>query len=211
MTGDVLPTAFWALALAHALALISPGPDFMIIISHSARHRLRGSAGICLGIAAGNAVYVGLAIAGWTGLSGGGAAYRLLQAAGAAYLGWLGYRLVQAARTPPGAPEEQGGDRLSALRQFCLGLGSALLNPKNMVFYLAIMTALLEADALPRQRLAAGVWMCMAVLLWDLFVAAALSHPAAQRMVWKRIPLVERVCGVILMLMAVSLVAAGWL
>lgn len=211
MIGDIFPHAFWALALAHALALVSPGPDFMIIVSHSARHRLRGSAGICAGIAAGNAVYIALAIVGWTGLGAGGTMYRLVQSAGAAYLGWLGYRLVKASRTPPAPPSEYGGGSLSAAGQFGLGLGSALLNPKNMIFYLAIMTALLGDDVLLSQRVAVGVWMCMAVLLWDLFVAAALSHPVAQRAVWKRVPLVEKVCGTILVVMAASLMIAGWM
>ncbi len=65
----IFPASFWPLALAHGFALLSPGPDFMLIVSHGIRHRLRGSAFICLGIAAGNAAYIALAIAGWMGLT----------------------------------------------------------------------------------------------------------------------------------------------
>ncbi len=49
----IFPALFWPLALAHGFALLSPGPDFMLIVSHGIRHRLRGSVFICLGIAAG--------------------------------------------------------------------------------------------------------------------------------------------------------------
>ena len=60
----LIPAAFPALALAHFLALLSPGPDFFLIIGHAVRHRLRGSLFICLGIALGNALYTFAARAG---------------------------------------------------------------------------------------------------------------------------------------------------
>lgn len=50
------PSAFLALALAHFVALLSPGPDFFLLVGYSARYRLRGSAGLCVGIATGNGV-----------------------------------------------------------------------------------------------------------------------------------------------------------
>ena len=58
------PSAFLALALAHFVALLSPGPDFFLLVGYAARYRLRGSAGLCVGIAAGNALYIVLVIIG---------------------------------------------------------------------------------------------------------------------------------------------------
>ena len=62
----LIPAAFPALALAHFLALLSPGPDFFLILGHAVRHRLRGALFICLGIALGNALYICLAVSGWS-------------------------------------------------------------------------------------------------------------------------------------------------
>ena len=62
----LIPAAFPALALAHFLALLSPGPDFFLILGHAVRHRLRGALYICLGIALGNALYICLAVSGWS-------------------------------------------------------------------------------------------------------------------------------------------------
>ena len=61
----LFPPAFPALALAHFVALLSPGPDFFLLVGYAVRYRLRGSVGLCLGIAAGNGIYILLAIAGW--------------------------------------------------------------------------------------------------------------------------------------------------
>lgn len=54
----LFPAAFPALALSHFVALLSPGPDFFLLIGYAVRYRIRGSIGLCLGIAAGNALYI---------------------------------------------------------------------------------------------------------------------------------------------------------
>ncbi len=40
---DIFPPAFPSLALAHFVALLSPGPDFFLLVGYAIR--LRGSAG----------------------------------------------------------------------------------------------------------------------------------------------------------------------
>lgn len=70
----LFPSAFPALALSHFVALLSPGPDFSAGgLRH--RYRLRGSVGLCLGIAAGNGLYIILAIIGWDPAPGAAAVY----------------------------------------------------------------------------------------------------------------------------------------
>lgn len=54
----LFPAVFPALALSHFVALLSPGPDFFLLIGYAVRYRIRGSIGLCLGIAAGNALYI---------------------------------------------------------------------------------------------------------------------------------------------------------
>ena len=49
----LFPAAFPALALSHFVALLSPGPDFFLLVGYAVRYRIRGSIGLCLGIAAG--------------------------------------------------------------------------------------------------------------------------------------------------------------
>ena len=67
MFTSFFPPAFPALALSHFVALLSPGPDFFLLMGYAIRYRLRGSAGLCVGIATGNGLYIVLAIIGKTG------------------------------------------------------------------------------------------------------------------------------------------------
>lgn len=153
----LFPSAFLALALAHFVALLSPGPDFFLLVGYAARYRVRGSAGLCLGIAAGNALYILLVIIGWSALRQFTWLFTLIELCGALYLLWIGSQLVRS--RPQALTLNETQQRFPSLRkQILLGLGSALLNPKNALFYLALMTALLGLPAV-QQRLSRSLWL----------------------------------------------------
>lgn len=206
-----IPAAFPALALAHFLALLSPGPDFFLIIGHAVRHRLRGTVFICLGIALGNAVYISLAVAGWAAIQHSALLYRCMELASAVYLTWMGCMLLISCRRAlqtRGAVEPHFREQppLSPLRQLFAGLGSALLNPKNAIFYLTLMTVILGPNTTPTQQLFVGIWMTSLVFVWDAALARLISLPGIRLYLWKCIPLIEGMAGGVLVLLAVLLV-----
>ena len=194
----LFPSAFLALALAHFVALLSPGPDFFLLVGYAARYRLRGSAGLCFGIAAGNGVYILLVIIGWSALRQFSWLFTLIELSGALYLLWIGSHLVRS--RPQVLALDETHQRFPPLRkQILLGLGSALLNPKNALFYLALMTALLGPDVTLLQQSTCGLWMVLVVLAWDLALVSLMGLPALQQKLSRSLWLIERTAGVVLM------------
>jgi len=205
----LFPAAFPALALAHFVALLSPGQDFFLIVAHSIRHRLRGSRFICVGVALGNAVYIAIAILGWTSIRDNTLLFSVVEVLGAIYLLWVGFQLLKSKRNST-FPEGQQDQELapSAIKQLLLGLNSALLNPKNALFYMSLMTVILGNQVTLVQQVSCGVWMFLAVLLWDFLIAASIGQPRVQKRLKRSIHLVERGAGAVLIFFSIALFAS---
>ncbi len=200
----LFPAAFPALALAHFVALLSPGQDFFLIIAHSIRHRLHGSRFICLGIALGNAIYIALVILGWANIRENQMAFAAVEVAGAIYLLWIGQKLLRSKKTDS-LFETEHVKAPSEMNQLLLGLNSALLNPKNALFYMSLMTVILGNEVTLTQQISCGVWMFFAVLLWDLLIATAIGRPRIQKHLKASIHIIERVAGLVLIFFGVTL------
>lgn len=195
----LFPSAFPALALAHFVALLSPGPDFFLLVGYAVRYRMRGSTGLCVGIAVGNGLYILLAIIGWGLLRQLPLLFTIIELLGAIYLLWIGSLLIRS------RPQTlTGTDARSTCpgfgKQLLLGLGSSLLNPKNALFYLALMTALLGPSVTLLQQTMSGIWMTSVVLCWDLLIVMFIGLPQIQRRLTRGILWVERIAGGVLII-----------
>ncbi|MCU6173717.1 LysE family translocator [Citrobacter cronae] len=195
----LFPSAFPALALAHFVALLSPGPDFFLLVGYAVRYRMRGSAGLCVGIALGNGLYIMLAIIGWGILRQLPLLFTVIELLGALYLLWIGSLLIRSRpQTLTGADAQSTCPGFG--KQLLLGLASSLLNPKNALFYLALMTALLGPSVTLLQQSVSGIWMTSVVLFWDLLIVMFIGLPQIQRRLTRGILWVERIAGGVLVI-----------
>ena len=193
----LFPSAFPALALAHFVALLSPGPDFFLLVGYAVRYRMRGSTGLCVGIAVGNGLYILLAIIGWGILRQLPLLFTIIELLGALYLLWIGSLLIRSRpQTLTGADARSTCPGFG--KQLLLGLGSSLLNPKNALFYLALMTALLGPSVTLLQQTMSGIWMTSVVLCWDLLIVMFIGLPQIQRRLTRGILWIERIAGGVL-------------
>lgn len=152
----------------------------------------------------GNAVYIMIAILGWTSIRDNPVIFSVVEVLGAIYLLWIGTRLLKSKRNETLLEAEQ--EKVpSAIKQLLLGLNSALLNPKNALFYMSLMTVILGSEVTLVQQMSSGVWMFLAVLLWNLLVAVAIGQPRIQQYLKRSIHLVERGAGVVLIFFGVVL------
>ncbi|ELT0525175.1 MULTISPECIES: LysE family translocator [Citrobacter] len=195
----LFPSAFPALALAHFVALLSPGPDFFLLVGYAVRYRMRDSTGLCVGIAIGNGLYILLAIIGWGILRQLPLLFTIIELLGALYLLWIGSLLIRSRpQTLTGADARSTCPGFG--KQLLLGLGSSLLNPKNALFYLALMTALLGPSVTLLQQTMSGIWMTSVVLCWDLLIVMFIGLPQIQRRLTRGILWVERIAGGVLII-----------
>lgn len=200
--------AFILIALAHFLALLSPGPDFFLIARTAIASGWRVASGACLGIALGNGVFIVLAFTGVSILHEGSVLFDLLQLAGAVYLIYLGIAFVRYAGSTS-VCATSGSTSPTWWRNLQMGLLSGLLNPKNALFYASL--ASLVAGSSTLWKVSYGIWMFCAVLAWDLLVAVSIGHRRVLRRFSAALPLLERLSGLLLLLLGMGLlITLAW-
>lgn len=123
---------YGAFCAAILLFLALPGPGTFALLTSTGKGGFRGGAAATLGIIIGDQILLWLAVAGVAALlAAHPALFRAVQYLGAAYLAWIGLRLLFA---KPGSASPVRIDAGHYLRQSLL---ITLLNPKAIVFYMA--------------------------------------------------------------------------
>lgn len=203
---DIIPSTFAALALAHFLALMSPGQDFFLISGHAIRHGFIGSRFICVGVALGNGVYILVAALGWNSIRTMPQVFTVVEVLGAGYLLWVGWHLLKS-KALSSFEMDKNPVLPSAIKQLLLGLNSALLNPKNALFYMSLMTVLLGSEVTVSQQVFCSVWMFLIVLVWDLVLALCVGMKHVRHSFHTKIHYFERMSGLVLISFGLGLFA----
>jgi len=201
---------FLMLAGAHFLALLSPGPDFFLLVGSTAKNGRKNGAGVAVGIACANAGYIACALAGFSLLGRHRCVHQTLQWLGAGYLGWLGWTFLKSARAAAHQPTgfSNASDRGRGFSSGALaGFLSGALNPKNGLFYLGLFSTAVGAGTPVGVRFFFGAWMFGVVLVWDLLLAFALDTGIALDLLRRYLPKIEGLAGFCLIGLAVVLVA----
>ena len=194
---------FFFVAWAHFLALLSPGPDFFLIIQTALRHSLRHAFLVCLGIALGNGLYIVLALGSAAILTQNETFFAIVRTLGGLYLCYIGWRLLGAKK-----PKDEPSKLLHVkvwTKHVMLGFGSAVLNPKNALFYWVLFGAMVSPQTSMEVRILYGIWMVFAVLLWDMFVAYLAGNRHTKAKLYGAIGWIQRVSGVVLGLFGIGL------
>jgi leucine efflux protein len=147
---------FGAFCASILLFLALPGPGTFALITSTAKGGFKGGAAATLGLIVGDQVLLWLAVAGVAALlAAHPAAFQAVQYAGAAYLGWIGLKLIFA--KPGAASPIHIEPRHYARQAFFI----TLLNPKAIVFYMAFFPLFID----PAQHRGAVTFAAMAVTI----------------------------------------------
>jgi threonine/homoserine/homoserine lactone efflux protein len=148
-------------AACIALALL-PGPVVTLMIANGLRYGTRAALTNILGVQAGLAIVIGIVAVGLTSLMATmGYWFDWVRFAGAAYLVWLGIRLIrfpaEAVKADEPPPPPRGGF-------FLQGFVVLLSNPKVMIFFGAFIPQFMDTsrDQVPQVALLGVTFMVIA-------------------------------------------------
>lgn len=178
---------YGAFVAAIIIFLAIPGPGNLALITSTGKGGIAGGLAATLGVIAGDQVLMWLAVAGVAALlSAYPAAFHAVQWMGAAYLAWLGLRMLLA---KPGSRPVLNIQPRHYFKQAAL---ITLLNPKAIVFYMAFFPLFVD-PARHQGMLTFGVMAATIATLTFAYglTVVLLTHHLAERM--RANPLIGRV------------------
>ena len=172
-------TELLAVVAITFFAVISPGPDFAMVSRNSLLLSRRTGVLTALGIAAGVCIHVSYSLLGvglliqqslWL--------FNLIKLAGAAYLIFLGIKML---RAQPATGEELASQpALSSLGALRTGFLTNVLNPKTTIFIVSLFMQVVQPQTPLAVQLGYGAFIVLAHALWFSAVALFFSSSSVR-------------------------------
>jgi RhtB (resistance to homoserine/threonine) family protein len=198
-------------ALAHLLAVASPGPDFALVLRQSLVHGRRTALWTSVGIGTGIVLQVTYSLLGLGLLIRGSELwFNGVKYAGAAYIAWLG---VQALRAKPRVAAtltaEGGAEVPSTHGAFVTGFLTNALNPKATLFFISLFALVVSSQTPKLIQAGYGLWMSLATMGWFSLVSVFFTRDDVRRGYLRHGHWLDRALGVVFLAFAGSLVLAS--
>ncbi len=203
---------FSKVALAHLLAVASPGPDFAIVLRQSLRHGRRTATWTSLGVGAAITLHVMYSLLGLgLLLQRSPLVFSVVKYAGAAYLATIG---LQALRSGPRATLSPEGGQLAtptptARAAWLTGFLTNALNPKATLFFVALFVTVINPATPIFIQASYGAWMVAVTTGWFCLVSTVFTRESVRANFLRHGHWVDRGLGAVFIVFAASLALAS--
>ena len=169
---------FGAFCAAVLVFLALPGPGTFALLTSTAKGGFRAGSAATLGLIVGDQILLWLAVGGVAALlAANPAVFRLVQYGGAAYLGWIGLKLIRA------RDGTAGPIHIEPKHYARQALLITLLNPKAIVFYMAFFPLFID----PLTHRGVITFAAMAVTIAAITAAYCLTLCAFAKAISQRV------------------------
>ncbi len=197
---------FLTIAVLHLFAVASPGPDFILVSRQCLRYGRRIAIWTSLGIAIGILFHVALSL---TGLSillqNQPDLFWYIKLLASLYIGYLGI-VSLVSKSSNKLVEDATGQAGNQLRSVTTGLLTNILNPKALIFFITVFAVAINKETGIFVKSLLGIYMSVATFIWFTLVSILLTNKKAIERFKKAIPLLEKVTGFFLLLIAIQII-----
>jgi RhtB (resistance to homoserine/threonine) family protein len=184
---------------------VLPGADFVMVTRTSIYNgRLAGlymSLGMCLSVC----IHASYSIAGLAVVIANSAwLFSTIKYLGAAYLIYIAWQLLTT-RESLNSDQNALMTEMSPFIALRLGFTCNILNPKTSIFFLSIFTQVVSVDTPLIMQISYGLIIMLAHFIWYSGIALLLSHPQILPRFNRQKQKIDKVAGLVLMLIAIKI------
>lgn len=202
---------FFTVALMHLFAVASPGPDFFLISRQSILYGKNISIWASLGISMGILMHSLLSIAGiYMILSLYPYLLFYMKIIASLYIAFLGIRTLMISNNIKIDISANKID-ISFFKSFFTGFLTNALNPKAFLFFIMVFALISNTTESLVIKMALGVYMSVATFIWFTFISISFAKISQGAVIKKIIPYLEKIVGVLLILISLQILFSDYL
>lgn len=196
-----------AMCMIDLLAMISPGPDFLVVVKNSIRYSSRIGCYTAVGIALGLMVHMTYCILG-LGLviSQSIMLFNLIKYLGAAYLICIGVMSFISKDEPLQLDAKKETTMISPAGAIKMGFFVNVLNPKATLAFVSLFSAFITPETPLRIPLAFAAFTVISSVLWFSLVASIFTIQKVKTVFNKAKSRVDRTIGILLVSLGLKVV-----
>lgn len=200
---------FWFITTFMILAIIAPGPDFFVVTKNALTFNKRAGIYTSIGVACGSLILALFAISKLAIIiNDNQALFNILKLIGATYLIYLGAKEVFSKSEPES--NENFGQTVKPIHAFKQGLVCSTLNPKAIIFFLALFTVIIKPNFPTFSKLGYVVEASLLYLCWFIFLSVLITHPHSTQIINKIKGKVTKIMGAFLIILGLDIIFHVW-
>lgn len=196
---------FISIATIHLFAVMSPGPDFIIIVRQSISSGRRSALMTSLGIGIGILMHIILCVFGLGMIiKESDLLFKVIQIIGCLYLAYLGIISIKSKNSTTKSKYNDESN-FNAFESFKLGFLTNVLNPKATLFFLSLYILIISNNTPFEFQILFGLWMSFATGLWFAFLSLILTNKSIVSKIEFMSTKIQKLTGMILIIFAMKL------
>ena len=187
-----------------------PGADFVMVTRTSISNGRLAGLYMSLGMSLSVCIHASYSIAGLAVVIANSAwLFSAIKYLGAAYLIYLAWQLLTIRETV-NKDQSNSTTQMSPFIALRMGFTCNILNPKTSIFFLSIFTQVVSVDTPLIMQASYGLIIILAHFIWYSGVTLLLSHPNILPRFNRQKQKIDKIAGVVLMIIAINLILVNY-
>jgi len=206
----LISNQFATVIIIHLLGVMSPGPDFLLVLKQSFSEGRKSALYTSIGIGLGILVHVILCVFGLGILiSNTERIYGFLLALGSIFIIYLGIQSLLDDKISL-INVKKNKDSFQQSNSLIKGFLTNILNPKATLFFLSVYSLVIDETTVYIQLLY-GLWMSFATICWFSFLSFLLTANILSSRLEKFNNLIKKIMGIVFILVGVRILIINFL
>ena len=199
---------FISIVIVHFLAVISPGPDFTIVLKQSIENGKKAAFYTSFGISVGILIHVFYCIIGiGYFISNNIYIYNLIKYLGVLYLLYIGASSFIYTNKNASYKSDNFGYKIDKYlhNPFISGFLTNIFNPKATLFFLSLFIYIIDPNTSLGLQIFYGVWMCIVTGIWFCFVSFVISSNYFKKIITEYSSIIDKLLGLVLIYISMKI------